>query len=211
MGTPATFWNKRAKAYAASAVGDADAYEATLTRVRAHLSPEDRVLELGCGTGTTALRLADAVAQIDAWDYAEEMIAIAEGKPEAADAPVAFHTGGIEAAVATGPYDVVMAFNLLHLLDDLDTALADIHGAVRPGGLFISKTFCAPERGGPLLYRVIRLALPVLQLLGLAPKVVFHRVAELDAAIGRAGFEIVETGNYPEAPPRRFVVARRPG
>jgi len=32
----------------------------------------------------------------------------------------------------------------------------------------------------------------------------------LEAAIRRAGFEIVETGDYPaKTPPRRFVVARK--
>jgi methylase of polypeptide subunit release factors len=36
--------------------------------VRAHLTPNDRVLELGSGTGTTALKLAASAREILATD-----------------------------------------------------------------------------------------------------------------------------------------------
>ena len=53
------------------------------------------------------------------------------------------------------------------------------------------------------------LLIPLMQLMGKAPYVRFETIAELDQRIGRAGFEIVETGNYPVRPPNHFVVARR--
>ena len=208
----AAFWNRHATGYAARNFGNPAAYEATLSRVRAHLSPGDNVLELGCGTGTTALRLADTGARIEPWDHASAMIALAQAKPEAAAAAdVTFHAGEIEAAIARGPFDAVLAFNLLHLLDDLDATLADIHGALRPGGLILSKTICKPDRGGPVLYHLLRACLPLLQRLGKAPAMRLRRVSALEAAVRHAGFEIIETGNYPDAPPRRFIVARKPG
>lgn len=207
----AEFWNRHAKGYAARNFGDPTAYETTLARVRAHLLPDDHVLELGCGTGTTALRLADAAARIEAWDHAGEMIAIAQAKPEAAAAThVTFHAGEIPEALARGPFDAVLAFNLLHLLDDLDATLADIHDVLRPGGLFISKTICAPDRGGPVLYHVLRACLPLLQWLGKAPAMRLRRVSALEDNLRQAGFEIIEAGNYPDAPPRRLLVARKP-
>ena len=51
--------------YAKSPIKDVPAYEYTLGRTRSYLKPTDAVLELGCGTGGTALKLADAVAHLD--------------------------------------------------------------------------------------------------------------------------------------------------
>jgi hypothetical protein len=57
----------------------------------------------------------------------------------------------------------------------------------------------------------MRALVPLMQMAGKAPHVAFMSIEELEAAMRAAGFEIVETGNYPERPPRRFIVARRPG
>ncbi|MEQ9258802.1 MAG: class I SAM-dependent methyltransferase [Roseovarius sp.] len=207
------FWDKVAARYAKSPVADPEAYEITLDRVRAHLSPSDRVLELGCGTGTTALALANAAGHITASDISGEMLRIGAAKAQDAGlANVSFLRGapGDSALAEAGPYDVVMAFNLLHLLPDLEGALAQIAPLVKPGGLFISKTFCRPGAGeANFEYRMTRLALPVMQLVGKAPYVGFRPIQALEKAVEAAGFRIVETGNYPARPPRRFIVAKR--
>ena len=52
--TVSRFWDRLAAGYAKKPVPDEEAYARTLERVRAHLTPNDRVLELGCGTGTSA-------------------------------------------------------------------------------------------------------------------------------------------------------------
>ena len=78
------FWDKIAPKYAKKPVADPAAYEAKLDRVRALLRAEDRVLEIGCGTGSTALTLAPNVAEITATDISGGMIAIAEDKHAAA-------------------------------------------------------------------------------------------------------------------------------
>jgi ubiquinone/menaquinone biosynthesis C-methylase UbiE len=54
----ARFWDRIARKYAADPIADMAGYEATLQRVQGLLSTEQDVLEIGCGTGTTALRLA---------------------------------------------------------------------------------------------------------------------------------------------------------
>ena len=49
-----------------------------------------------------------------------------------------------------------------------------------------------------------------MQLVGKAPSnVEFTRIADLEAAIQKAGFEIIETGNYPVDVPSRYLVARK--
>ena len=99
----------------------------------------------------------------------------------------------------------MLAFHLLHLVDDLPAALRAVTDRLRPGGVFISKTVCLGERGGWKLRAFVR----VMRLVGMAPPVAYLGAEELEAAIAAAGFEIVETGTFPKVPPNRFVVGRR--
>ncbi len=54
----ARFWDRIAVKYAADPIADPAGYETTLRRVQDLLTTDQDVLEIGCGTGTTALRLA---------------------------------------------------------------------------------------------------------------------------------------------------------
>lgn len=210
--TPATYWNRIAERYAAAPMRNEVAYAATMDRVRAHLSPKDHVLELGCGTGTTALTLAGEVAHVTASDYAEAMLAIARTRAkEQGIANIAFTQAAVCDAPA-GPFDAVLAFNLMHLLPDMDDGIAAAFARLKPSGLFISKTICISERAKSWKMRLaLRTVLPVLQMAGRIPRFRKLRIADYDAALIHAGFEIVETGLYPESPANRFVVARKPG
>ena len=49
------FWDRLAKRYARMPVADQAAYETKLEKTRAFLRPDSRVLEFGCGTGSTAI------------------------------------------------------------------------------------------------------------------------------------------------------------
>ena len=90
----ARFWDRAAKKYAASPIDDEAGFERTLARTRALMPPDARVLELGCGTGTAALRLADSVKSYVGTDISAGMIAIAQQKLETA------HQNGLNATLA---------------------------------------------------------------------------------------------------------------
>ena len=205
--TPQAFWDRAAQRYAKMEMRNPDAYETTLTLVKARLRARDRVLELGCGTGATALRLAPCVADYVASDYSSAMIAIAHQAKDITGmenlTPVVASLG--DGAIPEGPYDVVLAFNLLHLLPERTAAFSEIFDLTRPGGYLISKTPCL---GG--LFRIFQPVLMVLRLFGKAPDFNFITPAALERDIVRAGFEVIERGDYPSGPPRRFIVAQRP-
>ncbi|KAE9632526.1 class I SAM-dependent methyltransferase [Parasedimentitalea maritima] len=209
MQQSAQFWDNAAAKYAKSKIGDPEAYETTLARTRSYLKAEDQVLELGAGTGTTALHLAASVARYTVSDGSKAMIDIAREKAwDAGATNLDFSVCDITGA-PQGPFDVVLAFNLLHLVEDLDGALSSIQQLVKPGGLFISKSLCEPEEGSSWKFRILRMAIPLMQMLGKAPYVAFRRMEDFEQQIRESGFEILETGNYPAKPPSRFVVARR--
>ena len=199
------FWDRAAAKYAKSPISNPGAYEETLARTRSHLGPETHALELGCGTGSTALRLAPGTARYVGTDISTEMIGIARGKPvEGTPAPEFRTAETVADAFAAERFDTVLAFNLFHLVPDLEADLAEIHAHLPEGGLLISKT---PALKGNWYFRPLVWAL---RLVGKAPgNVRFLGVEELDTMIAAAGFRIVETGLYPPTTPSRFVVARK--
>jgi ubiquinone/menaquinone biosynthesis C-methylase UbiE len=202
----APFWDGIARKYAASPVANMDAYRATLDRTRAHLSPTDRVMEIGAGTSSTALHLAPHVGTYLATDISAEMVAIGREKRDAAGlSTLRIEQGTLGDPVTTeGTQDAVLAFSLLHLVPDLDTALRQIHAMLEPGGLFISKTPCL---GG--VFRVMMPALAVMRAFGKAPGLLWFTPRALERAVVAAGFEIVEADTDPGRMPRRFLVARK--
>ena len=103
----------------------------------------------------------------------------------------------------------MLAFNLLHLVSDLDGALASAVQALRPGGLLISKTACISEMN-PL---IPWLAIPVMRAIGKAPQVLCFNADELQAAMRRQGLviEAVERHGTKGKDIRVFIVARKPG
>ena len=203
--TDAAFWDKMAPSYAKSPIANPDAYEETLARVRTYLKPDANVLELGCGTGSTALKLVDNVATYEATDVSQGMIDIANAKLEGLTGKrPTFRVAGTGATdYATSTPDTVLAFNLLHLLPNLEATLKVIHDLLPEDGVFISKSPALSEKWyyGPMI--------GVMRLIGKAPYVRTLGVDELDTLITKAGFRIIETGLYPPTTPSRFIVARK--
>lgn len=207
----ARFWDRIARKYAADPIADLPGYEATLRRVQGLLTADMNVLEIGCGTGSTALRLAPFTRRLLATDVSTGMIAIAREKLAAERLPqLTFAVADADApAIGPGEYDAVLAFNLLHLVSDLDGALGAAVQALRPGGRLISKTACIGEMN-PL---VPWLAIPVMRAFGKAPSVLCFDAEALQAAMVRQGLEIeaVERHGTKGKDIRVFIVARKPG
>ncbi|WP_274960982.1 class I SAM-dependent methyltransferase [Lentibacter algarum] len=203
-----TFWDKMAPKYAESQMRSVEDYEHTLARTLSHLTPEMRVLEMGCGTGTTALRLAPHVKAFVGTDQSSEMIRIARDKAADEHSNLEFRVlGAAESAQLEEGFDVVMGFNLFHLVPDADAVLADIFKMLKPGGLMISKTPCLMDKAFGWKRFLVAGMLPVLKRIGKAPDVGLWRIADVDRRIADAGFETLEAGNFPAI--SRYVVARK--
>ncbi len=204
--TAATFWDKIAPKYAQKPIDDIPAYEATLDRVRTFLHADDHILEIGCGTGGTALALAPYVNHVTATDISARMVAIAHGKlGKTGPQNVHFVQATALAPMRSAPYDIVCGFNILHLIADLPKSLAHLKTQTKPGGFIITKTPCVGE-----MNVAIKTIIRLMQLVGKAPFVNSFSIAALEQAHRDAGLEIVETGFFGKAQTSRFIVARRP-
>lgn len=202
------FWNSAARKYAATPVSDIMGYERTLERTLDSLSNDASVFEFGCGTGTTALRLAPFVTSIVASDISSEMIEIAREKAlKTGIANVNFVVGTPDDSdLPDEAFDAVLGFSVLHLVPDLNATLRSAHRLLKPGGTFISKTPCLREMNG-----LLRFVVPAMQLVGKAPSVLFLSSQELEDKIEAAGFTIVERARHGSGRKdgRAFLVAQK--
>lgn len=198
------FWDRIAARYAARPIKDPAAHEAMLADAAARLRLTDRVLEIGCGTGSTAIRLAPYVAEWTATDFSPAMLSIARAKP--APENLRFVLADARNAFDGGPFDAIAAFQVLHLVEDLPGALSSIHAHLKPGGLLIAKTWCFADMGFKL-----RGLFVVLRSLGLFPPVNALTKTALRQTIRDAGFSIVDERVFGGSPHGPYIVARKPG
>ncbi|MDJ1006487.1 MAG: methyltransferase domain-containing protein [Paracoccaceae bacterium] len=202
----AWFWDRIARRYARTPVPDADVYERKLASTRARLTPVSRVLELGCGTGTTAVKHAPHCARIDAVDVSPAMIEIARGRARGAGVEnISFNVGTVEDFTAPPEsYDMVMMHSLLHLLDDPRTAIEKAARLLKPGGWLVSSTTATGDDGLALIALLMRPAAA----LGFLPRLNGLTADTLRRMMTDTGFEIVEDWK-PRPRQAVFIVARK--
>ncbi len=206
MPPSATFWDKIAEKYAKQPISDEAAYQKKLEVTRGYFTPDMEVVELGCGTGSTAIAHAPFVKHIRATDISENMLAIGKRKADAAGVlNISFERATVENInLADSSIDMIMTHSLLHLLEDKEAAIKKIFKALKPGGVFVSSTVCLRDRMwfmAPLL--------PVMRLVGFAPLVKVFGADHLVRSIEAAGFTIDHRWQPPKAP-SVFVVALKP-
>ena len=198
------FWDRIAKRYAKKPVGNEAAYQRKLSTTREYFRPDMEVLEIGCGTGSTAIAHAPYVRHIRATDISDRMIDVAKDKARSAGVDnVTFEVCGIEDLdVPSESVDAVLALSLLHLLEDREAAIARIHGMLKAGGIFVSNTVCLGDN-----MRWFRFVGPIGQWLGVFPLVRIFTRNELEESLLLAGFEIEHVWQPDKAVV--FIIARR--
>ena len=203
------FWDKTAAKYAQSPVSDQKTYERKLAETREFLQPDMRILEFGCGTGTTAVHHAPNVHHIEAVDISQNMLDIGQQKAsEAGISNISFTRGTLlEVAAEAGSLDAVLGLNVLHLLPDRRETIAEAARILKPGGLFVTSTVCLT--GSPL--RFIRYVAPLARLIGLMPDLFIFSEAELAEELTSAGFEIERQWHHAKDGIAVFIIARKAG
>jgi 2-polyprenyl-3-methyl-5-hydroxy-6-metoxy-1,4-benzoquinol methylase len=173
-----------------------------------YLRESDVVLDYGCANGAGALEFAGRVKAIQGIDFSARMIAAAKRKAAAGHIKnVAFTQATIfDEQLKSEAFDVVLAWGILHLVEDRPRVLARIDELLKPGGLLISATECLGEKKS-----AITSLLSFLMKIGVFPAMLkFFTVAELEAAITRANFQLVQTDMLADNPIAYFIAAKKP-
>ena len=122
----------------------------------AAIAPGERVLDIGCGTGTLLIAAASAHpdASYQGIDPAAEMIERARAKAARAGVEVRFEQGVAERLeLADASVDVVLSSLMLHHLppSTMERALAEAVRVLGPGGRLVVVDF---PGAGPLFHRL---------------------------------------------------------
>lgn len=192
--------------YARQPVADEQTYQRKLEKTQHYLRPDMDVLEFGCGTGSTALVHAPHVRSYVGTDVSDKMIEIARGKlaDQAVD-NLTFKVSALEQlAYPNDSVDAVLGLSILHLLEDPERAIADVHRMLKPGGYFFSSTACLGHTG-PMLKIMVRFG----RLLRLLPLVQFFTREQLKSMMVQAGFEIEFELDPDDLSKACFLVARK--
>jgi ubiquinone/menaquinone biosynthesis C-methylase UbiE len=152
----------------------------------ANLLPGEQVLDIGCGTGTTAIaarQLVGSSGSVIGLDASPEMLARARKKAERVGLDIDFEKGLAEALpFPDARFDVVLSTMMLHHLPaGLRRKCAlEVHRVLKPGGRVLAVDFTtAPGTKGIVAY--------------------FHRrghtsLAEMTEIFRGSGMEISESG-----------------
>lgn len=199
------FWDRIAARYAKRPIADEASYQKKLRVTRDYFRPDMNVLELGCGTGSTAIAHSPFVRHITAVDVSSRMLEIAQKKADAEGVSnVSFEQSTIDAFTAEpASYDAVLALSILHLLDNRDEVIERVQTLLKPGGVFVSSTACLGDT-----MRFLKYVAPSGTLLGLLPVLRVFTTDELVESIVRSGFSI-DYQWQPDKGKAAFIVAKK--
>lgn len=112
--------------------------------LRDRVGGSDEVLEVAAGTGRLTTAYASEVGRAVATDYAEAMVSVLQERIEVSGAQCE-RADIYELPYESDRFDVVVAGNVLHLLDDLEAAVDELLRVLRPGGTLVTPTFVHDE------------------------------------------------------------------
>ena len=200
------FWDRQANSFDSEGEQpDPDTLK-TVERLQKYLQPSDTVLDYACGTGPMALAIADQVQSVYAVDISANMLAIAERKAgERNIENIQFaQTTLFDERFSPESFNMVMAFNILHLLDNPEAAIRRISELLKPGGIFVSSSACMKEKG-----KLIGVVLGLLSKTGVTPAINKFTISDLETWITNGRFQIIESEKAGQQVTEYFVVAAR--
>ncbi len=145
--TDRDYWDRHAGRYDASLRLLGGALPRMLELTGEAVRGRGRVLEVAAGTGLVTTVLARSAGEVIATDYAQEMVRMVERRVrDAGLGNVTCEQADIYALrFGPGTFDAVVAANVLHLVPDLDAALASLRRVLKPSGKIVVPTFCHDE------------------------------------------------------------------
>ena len=101
-------------------------------------------------------------------------------------------------------FDAVLAFNILHLSENMQDVIQRISQLLKPGGFLISSTPCLNRRLS--LMGIVELSLAKL---GLVPNLKMPTVAERETTVQNTNFELISVEKTDPKSVNCFLVAKK--
>lgn len=203
-------WDNLAKKWDTPGVSLGEHDIELIEKTKKYLHDDVLVLDYGCATGSIVFAIAAMVKEAHGIDISSNMIEIAKTKQSEGQLSNTrfFHGTIFSENLMPASYDLILAFSVLHLIDDFPQAVQRIHQLLKPGGLFISSGPCLGRR--TFLNMLINAPIYLASKIGILPHINFFTQSGLVAMLTDAGFLIVEQNSTPDGVLlEQFIVTRK--
>lgn len=147
------FWDRYAGVYDLVEATQGDVYP-RIRRMTERLTPRGaKVLDCAAGTGALSIAAAKRASEVLYTDYSEKMMDVAKRKARALGVTnIRFEQSDIFSIDAPDEtYDVTIAGNVLHLIDDPERAVRELARVTKRGGRILVPCFTTAGREGIVL------------------------------------------------------------
>lgn len=199
------FWDNQSIRFEKQIDKDEKSFVKIIENTQKYLNSGDKVLDFACGIGTSSLNMIDRVKEIQAIDISSGMINVAKRRLNKLSLKnVEFiHASLFDEQFKSESFDVITAFNILHLLKDPNIELQRIYHLLKPGGIFISSSAFLGEKSS---FRFIFFLMGKLRIV---PHLKLLKIDEFEKLIISNNFKIIETQISNHSAPRGFIVAEK--
>lgn len=141
-------------------------HTADIDALLARVTPGMKTLELGCGAGWLTLALAQRGADATGMDISEQALNVARAyytriQDEVPGSAAYLTTDLNTVQFVPNSYDLIVVKGTLHHLVQMDAVIAQIHAALKPGGLlWVADTHGEEARSTVLIAGALSLLLP---------------------------------------------------
>ncbi|MHA1466294.1 MAG: class I SAM-dependent methyltransferase, partial [Candidatus Heimdallarchaeaceae archaeon] len=170
------FWDKRATGYENQKKRSEPLHNRAIEKTKIYLKTSDIVLDYGCGSGLMTNQFTKHVKRILGIDISSKMIDVARRNAEEDNIKNIdyAHSTIFDEKLAHEFFNVITAFNVLHLVEDEKKTLKRINELLKPGGLLISETVCLDEKKS-----FLRFVFKLVGKLGIVPNLIHYNSSEL--------------------------------
>jgi ubiquinone/menaquinone biosynthesis C-methylase UbiE len=185
------FWSKVARRYDGWVErAFADQYKIFKSKLISHVQPDDRILEIGTGTGEIAFYLAEKCKEVVGVDISSEMIEEAKAKKTKLNKKniTFFVEDAYHLPFPSESFDKVICVNALQTMKEPTRAIKEGKRVLKKGGEFLSITYCFGDSG---FYQKLKLTKWII-LYGLPKYWHNFKCKDISRLFKRLDFEIID-------------------
>jgi ubiquinone/menaquinone biosynthesis C-methylase UbiE len=203
-------WQKSAKYYDKQVKVYDNAYKLTIQNTLKFINQEYSVLDFACGTGIVSIEIAKEAKKVVAVDISDKMIDVAKNKlyQKKLDNLEFKVVDGYNLDYPNNSFNVVLLYNVLHVVQEPQTVLREIKRLLKPDGILLTATDCYAE---PTTFGV-RLRLSIqkfIHMLGVIPILSYYKKSEIDNLLLKEGFEIIERDILHKNPVNYYIAVKK--
>ena len=140
-------WDKLSPFYDfAESIYNGKVFRGIAEEIKNYVGADDTVLECACGTGLLSVPMAEKCKSLTATDYSDGMLRQAKKKLKGFSNVKLDKVSIFELPYKNGSFDVVVAANVIHLLDKPQTALNELKRVCKPNGKIIIPTYINKQK-----------------------------------------------------------------